>query len=170
MKWSTHKLVRLALFLAIGVILNIIERAINIPLLPGMRLGLANTIGLIVLFFYGPLEFVLIGFLRVLLASLYGGFGVSFFISLAGWGLSSLVILGLYFFKKLSIFGLSMISAVMHGLGQVIVVAIIYQSIYMFAYFPALVVSGLVSGWLIALISREVLRRIPDREVINHGQ
>ncbi|MFA6617207.1 MAG: Gx transporter family protein, partial [Bacilli bacterium] len=75
MKWSTHKLVRLALFLAIGVILNIIERAINIPLLPGMRLGLANTIGLIVLFFYGPLEFVLIGFLRVLLASLYGGFG-----------------------------------------------------------------------------------------------
>ncbi|MFA6370943.1 MAG: Gx transporter family protein, partial [Bacilli bacterium] len=71
---------------------------------------------------------------------------------------------------KLSIFGLSMISAVMHGLGQVIVVAIIYQSIYMFAYFPALVVSGLVSGWLIALISREVLRRIPEREVINHGQ
>ena len=49
----TRKIVRLALFLAIGIVLNIVESVIILPyMMPGVRLGLANTMGLIVLYFY----------------------------------------------------------------------------------------------------------------------
>ena len=64
---STKKIVRLALFLALGVVLNIIESMLPILIpIPGVKLGIANTIGLIVLYYYGPKEYTLIGFLRVL--------------------------------------------------------------------------------------------------------
>ena len=49
----THKIVRLSIFLAMGIVLNIIESLIPIPIaIPGIRLGLANTMGLIVLYYY----------------------------------------------------------------------------------------------------------------------
>ena len=58
----THKIVRLSIFLAIGIVLNIVESMIPIPIpIPGVRLGLANTLGLIVLFFYSPKEYIAIG-------------------------------------------------------------------------------------------------------------
>jgi heptaprenyl diphosphate synthase len=164
-KWSTAKLVRLAILLALGVILNIVENAINLPLVPGVRLGMTNTIGLIVLFFYGPAEFVILGLLRILLSATYSGFGVSFLLSLSGFVLSSLMVILLYFTKKFSIFGLSLTSAVFHGLGQIIAVSIIYQSSAMFAYFPVIFATGLITGILIAGLSREVLRRLTKMEV-----
>ena len=53
----THKIVRLAIFLALGIVLNIVESMIPVPIpIPGIRLGLANTMGLIVLFFYSLLN------------------------------------------------------------------------------------------------------------------
>ena len=93
------KLTQLSLFLAIGIILNIVESMIPIPLpIPGIKLGLANTIGLIVLYYYSPKEYLYIGFLRVLVVGLLrsGLFSVSFLLSLSGWFLSSLVTLVLY--------------------------------------------------------------------------
>ena len=57
----THKIVRLAIFLAMGIVLNIVESMIPLPIaIPGIRLGLANTMGLIVLYFYSPKEYVAI--------------------------------------------------------------------------------------------------------------
>ena len=42
-----RKIVDLSILLAIGVILNIIENYIGLmPLLPGVKLGIANTVGL----------------------------------------------------------------------------------------------------------------------------
>ena len=47
------KIVRLAIFLAIGIVLNIVESLIPLPIaIPGVRLGLANTMGLIILYYY----------------------------------------------------------------------------------------------------------------------
>ena len=67
----THKIVGLAIFLAMGIVLNIVESMIPLPIaIPGIRLGLANTMGLIVLYFYSPKEYVAIGFLRVFIVTL----------------------------------------------------------------------------------------------------
>jgi heptaprenyl diphosphate synthase len=161
-KSSIQKITRLALLLAIGVVINYGE-SLLLPLAfiaPGVKLGLANTIGLIVLYYFGLKEFVTIGFLRVLLTALFTGFGFNFYIALAGWALATIVVIIFYCWQRLSIFGLSMTSAVMHGVGQIIMVAILYQSPYIINYLPVLFFTGIVSGLLIAVIAREVVSRV----------
>ena len=160
---STKKIVRLALFLALGVVLNIIESMLPVLIaVPGVKLGIANTIGLVVLYFYGPKEYVLIGFLRVLLVALLRtGIGsIAFVLSLSGWFVSTLFVLLIYSFRKVSIYGLSMGSAVMHGVGQIIMVVVIYSLPEMINYLPVLIISGLISGNVLALLCSELLKRL----------
>ena len=163
----TNKIIKttslLALFLALSVLLNFVEH--QIPMLvsiPGVKLGIANTMGLIVLYFFGKFEYGLIGFFRVLLAGLLftGLFSSTFFLSFSGWFLSTIVCIILVSTKKLSIYSLSIASAIFHGIGQTICAAIYYSSIYMLSYIPILLFSGLISGGLIAFISSLIIKRI----------
>lgn len=156
----THKIVRLAIFLALGIVLNIVESLIPIPIaVPGIRLGLANTMGLIVLYFYSPKEYIAIGFLRVFfVALLRTGLGsISFILSLTGWAVSTMVTLLIYMFGKASIYGLSIISALFHQVGQIIMVIILYQLPEMINYLPVLLITGGISGALVGFISSKVL-------------
>ena len=157
------KLTQLSLFLAIGIILNIVESMIPIPLpIPGIKLGLANTIGLIILYYYSPKEYLYIGFLRVLVVGLLrtGLLSVSFLLSLSGWFLSSLVTLILYKTKLFSIYGLSCTSAVFHGIGQIIVVLIIYNSYGLVIYLPVMMLTGVITGYLTSFASALVLSKL----------
>ena len=159
----TKKIVRLSLFLALGVVLNIIESMLPVLIpIPGVKLGIANTVGLIVLFYYGPKEYTLIGFLRVILVALLRtGIGsISFMLSLSGWFISTLFVLLVNLFKKVSVYGLSMSSAVMHGVGQVVMYTIISSLPEMINYLPILIVSGIISGNVLALLCSELLKKL----------
>ncbi len=156
----THKIVRLSIFLAMGIVLNIVESLIPLPIaIPGIRLGLANTMCLIVLYFYSPKEYIALGALRVFIVGLLRtGIGsVAFILSLTGWAVSSIITLVLYFFHKASIYGLSIISAMFHQVGQIIMVMILYQLPSMINYLPVLLVVGAISGLLVAFISSKIL-------------
>ena len=160
---STKKIVRLSLFLALGVVLNIIESMLPVLIpVPGVKLGIANTIGLIVLYYYGPKEYTLIGFLRVILVALLRtGIGsISFMLSLSGWFISTLFVLLVNLFKKVSVYVLSMSIAVMHGVGQIIMVIFIYSLPEMINYLPILIVSGIISGNVLALLCSELLKKL----------
>ncbi|MDY0213949.1 MAG: Gx transporter family protein [Bacilli bacterium] len=160
-KEITKKLVNLAVFLALGVIFNIVENYIVfIPALPGVKLGLANSIGLILLALYGPLEFFGIGLLRVLLSGTFSGFGSSFLLSLSGFLISSAFVLLAYLFNKLSLYGYSLISAVTHGLGQVIVIAWMYENDLMLNYAGIMILSGIITGLLVASVAKVVILRL----------
>lgn len=166
-KWNTRKLVTLGLFLAFGTVFNFVENVlINVPIMPGIKLGIANTITLIVLYYYGWKEYVIIGLLRVLLTALMFGFGMGTLIALGGWFLSVVITLILYSTKKFSLFGISMSSAVFHGLGQIIVVSMYYQTSGMFILFPILGITGLISGLLIALLVRLIIKHLPAKLVV----
>ena len=153
----------LALFLALSVLLNFVEYYLPVIVtIPGVKLGLANTMGLIVLYFFGKEEYALLGFFRVLLVSLLftGLFSSAFFLSLSGWFLSTIVCILLASTKKLSIYSLSIASAISHGIGQILCACIIYSTPYMLTYLPILLFSGLISGGLIAFIASLVIKRI----------
>jgi heptaprenyl diphosphate synthase len=159
---QTLKITRLAMLLAIGVLLNYAE-VMLLPtafIAPGVKLGIANTVGLIVLYYFGPKEYMYLGFLRVLMVSLFTGFGFNFLIAMSGYGLASISVMIFYHLKTLSIFGLSLVGAVFHGIGQIGMVALLYQSIFMINYLPVLMTSGVIAGLIVALISREVLYRV----------
>ena len=160
---TIKKITRLSLFLALGIILNLVESMIPLPItIPGVKLGLANTIGLVILYYYSPKEYISIGFLRVLIVGLLrtGLFSVAFILSLSGWFLSTLIVVILYYLKKFSIYGLSCVSAVFHGVGQMIAVSIIYNTFGLVMYYPILMISGIITGLLTALLTSLVLLKV----------
>ena len=102
------------------------------------------------------------GLLRVLLSALlFTGFGSTFLISLGGNILASLITILLVSNKNISIFGLSVNGAIFHGLGQVIVVAFLYNTIQMIDYVVILSISGIISGILMSFIVNIILTKIP---------
>lgn len=153
------------LFLALAVIANYIEHLIPIPFIyPGVKLGLANAVGLIVLYYLGRKSYATFGILRVLLSAvLFTGFGSSFFISLGGTILATIITIVLVSFTKSSIYGFSAAGAVFHGLGQVLVVSLLYGTIQMMWYMLILVVSGVITGVLMAIVTSLLISKLPER-------
>ena len=162
---KVRHITRYAILLALAVILNWVEHMIPLPTLPGIKLGLANAIGILCLYYLGPKSYISFGFLRVLLASLlFGTFlGTSFWISLGGMILASLTTLLLAKFTKVSIYGISIAAAIMHGLGQVFVVAVLYQTAYIISYVLILTITGSITGALVAYVSTLIIKRIPNK-------
>lgn len=162
---KTKHLTFYALFLAIGVIANFIEHLIPLPFIyPGVKLGLSNAIGLIVLFYMGRGAYSFFGLLRVFLSALlFAGFGSTFLISLGGTIFATLITLLLVSVTKSSIFGISASGGVFHGLGQIVVVSLLYGTIQMLWYMFVLVVSGIITGLLMASVTVLVINKLPKK-------
>jgi heptaprenyl diphosphate synthase len=160
---STNKLVRMSLLLALALVINYLESLVPLPIpLPGVKIGLANCIGLMVLYCFDKKDYVFFNVLKVLMVALLRtGFGTAFFISTMGTILSTIATLLVYRFTKSSIYGLSIIGALFHSLGQVLMVMLLYNSIYMINYLPILEVISIISGCLTAFISAKVLEKLP---------
>ena len=163
----TNKMVKISLLLAIALIVNFLESLVPLPLpLPGVKLGLANCIGLVVLCLYTEKDYVVFNILKVfMVALLRTGFGTSFFIGLCGTVLATIFTLLAYKLTKASIYGLSVIGAVFHALGQVIMVIILYNSIYMINYLVVLEIASVISGVLTAFIASVTLQKLPKRMI-----
>ena len=69
-------------------------------------------------------------------------------------------------FSGLSIVGVSILGGVTHNLGQLIVAALVVENGNVFYYFPALLISGLVTGALIGIVTGEILKRTTGRKSI----
>jgi len=160
---STNKLVKMALLLSFALVINFLESLVPLPIpLPGVKIGLANCIGLMVLFCFGKKDYIFFNILKVLMVALLRtGFGTAFFISVLGTLLSTSATLLVHTFTKASIYGLSIIGALFHSLGQVLMVMLLYNNVYMINYLPILEIVSIISGCLTAFISANVLQRLP---------
>lgn len=149
------KMTLLANFLAIAIVLNIIESAIPIIPVPGAKLGFANVVTLIVLYVYSFKDAAFLTITRVLLVSLLTGKLLSpvFYMSMSG-AVLSMIAMG--FFKKLNFFGIlgvSVIGSIFHCIGQIIggyfvigsYAIILYLPIMLFLSIPAGVVTGIIT-------------------------
>lgn len=161
---KTKKIVRLGFLLAVAIVVNYIESLIPTPIV-GVKLGLANAVGLLVLYYYGNKYYAGFGLLRVLLSALlWNGFGVAFFISASGMVLCTIMTLIVKQTKLCSIYGISVIGALFHGLGQVIMAAILYQTPYLITYVLIMATSGLITGILMAFVCVLLIKRLPTME------
>lgn len=151
------KEIRLSMLLSISIILNILESFIPIFNFPGIRIGLANIITLIVLYSYGSKDAIYISVLRVILVGILrtGLFSTTFYFSLFG---SIFSIISMIIFKKtkLSIIGVSIIGSIMHNIGQIIAALILLNTNLMY-YIPLLIITSIISGTIIGFISKELL-------------
>lgn len=156
------KLTTLAMFLALATLLNYVESLVPLFVsFPGVKLGLANTVNLVVLYYYGRKEYFSIGILRVLLVGVMfnGLFSNSFLLSLSGFLLSSIMVIAFSFIKKISIYTLSTVSAIFHCLGQILCAMIIIEK-GMILYLPIILLSSIISSVFIAIISSLVIKKL----------
>jgi len=164
----TNKMVKISLLLAIALIVNYLESLVPLPLpIPGVKLGLANCIGLVVLCLYEEKDYIVFNILKVfMVALLRTGFGTSFFIGLSGTILATIFTLIAYKFSKASIYGLSVVGALFHALGQVIMVMLLYNTVYMINYLVILEIASVISGVITAFIASVTLQKLPKRMIV----
>ncbi|MBQ6428149.1 MAG: Gx transporter family protein [Oscillospiraceae bacterium] len=158
---KTQKLTVMALTTAIALVLSFIESQIPaFVAVPGVKMGLANIAIVYALYRLGWKEAAIISLIRVVLVSLLFGSAASFLYSLAGAVLS---LLGMALLKKTGKFTeivVSVAGGVLHNIGQIAMASIILETDALRYYLPFLLVSGILAGVVIGLISGILIRRI----------
>lgn len=159
---QTKRVVIYSLFLALGLILSYVESLIPFFFgVPGMKLGLANTLVVVLLYTLGAKEAMFINVLRILLSGFLFGNAFSIVYSLAGALVSFIVMLFLKQVFKISLLPASVVGAIFHNVGQLLVAVFVMQTAYMLYYLAFLSVSGFVTGLLVGIIATGVIRRLP---------
>jgi heptaprenyl diphosphate synthase len=171
---STKKVALLSVLMALGIVLNAMENLFlpwTILPIPGARIGLANIVFLIILILENFKIAMTLSVIRILiLGALTGTLATPVLpLSLGGAVLSLLLmkIIRLVLGDKLSLIGLSIIGAVGHNLGQLLVLTLIpglfpgLSALYILL--PGLLLmaipAGMITGWVVErifpVISRE---------------
>jgi heptaprenyl diphosphate synthase len=152
----------LGLFLALALICSYVEALIPIPIgIPGIKLGLANVVVVILLYTYGWRDAVLVSVARVLLAGFFFGSLYSILYSLAGAILSFLVMLLLKKNGYLHIISVSAAGGIAHNVGQFLVASTVLENYRILYYLPVLFLVGMCTGVLIGIVAQAILLRIP---------
>lgn len=160
---KTKKLTTCAVLISLALALSYMERFIPLQMvipLPGIKLGLANIVTLIAIYYLDLKSAYAIVFIRCLMGAIFGGGVSGLLFSLTG-GLISLTVMLLA--KKMpcfSIFGVSVLGAATHNIGQILAAMLLMQSVYIGAYLPYLLIVALFTGYATALASAGVLKVI----------
>ena len=159
-----NKILKLALLTAIAISLHVVENMIMRLLpIPFIRLGLSNAVALYLICVERPMDAILVTITK----SIFGGVATmtlihpSTLLSLFG-GLSSVVamFLAMNLIRGFSIFGLSIIGAIMHNLVQLVIVRLlIMHTNRVFMLTPILISLGLISGSVIAYVTLYVIKK-----------
>ena len=150
----------IAMLLAVAIVLSYLESFIPIWI-PGVKLGLANVIILIMLYEFKFYEAGIVDILRILVVALIRGTFMSstFFMSLSGGILSYFVMLLFSRIKVFSIIGVSVLGSISHGVGQIAVAIIIMGTQAVAYYLPFILLLSLGTGILSGFIARSYLKR-----------
>lgn len=161
---ETKKLAVMGLFTALAMICGYVEMLLPISLgIPGVKLGVANIVIVFALYRMKPSEAFFINMMRIVLVSfLFGNLSVMLY-SLAGGIVSFAAMVLVKKTGKFSIYGVSIIGGVFHNVGQLIVAMLVLETASLVYYGPVLLVSGLITGFIIGITAQEVLKRIRTR-------
>lgn len=168
---KAHKLARLALLTALALIIFIIELRIDIIPIPGAKLGLANIITVYAVYKYSAKETAMIVLARVLLGSIFGGNISAIMYSLAG---AICCLTGMLIVKRIVplkyIWLSSIIGAILHNTGQMIVAVMVMQSFAVLSIYPFLIITGCIAGAFTGLcaqflISRKLIEKENKKEM-----
>lgn len=169
---KTKKMTLLGLMVTYSLVLYIFETYIPNPLIaifPGAKLGLSNIITLISLIILGVKDTCIILTVRIILSSIFAG-PISYFLFSVGGAYLSLICMYLTSkIKGFSIIGVSIIGAIGHNIGQLLVASIIVQNINMVGYLPFMLIASLVTGMFVGLVSKYCCLKIDKifREIVD---
>lgn len=145
-RFTVQTIAQCGLLTAMMLVLGFIESLLPVAAgVPGIKLGLSNGVLLFALYMMdAPTAFILM-LLKVILSGLLFG-GVSAMMYAMAGGICSM--LGMILLKKLkfNLITVSMVGAVLHNLGQVLLAMIILETDQLIYYMAVLLLVGLACG------------------------
>lgn len=159
---KSKRLARMGFLTAVALTVFIIEA--RLPALspfPGMKLGLSNIVTVWALFTLGTGEAAMILLGRILLGSLFAGSVMSLLYSLSGGCLCFLLCAMLRgLFPEGLIWVLSILGAIAHNIGQLLVATAVLRSWSVWYYGPVLMASGILTGTFTGLAAQSLYPRL----------
>ncbi len=148
-------------FAALAILMGYVESLFPPPVpVQGVKLGLANVIVLIALYFMGAKAALGINVIRVVISALlFSGFS-GFLYSIAGAGVSFIIMVLAKKIKSSGIIGVSVLGGVAHNIAQIGVAAAVLNTPGLFYYLPVLIISGVVMGVITGIAARYCLNHI----------
>lgn len=158
---NTKRIVLSAVLVSLALAFSYMERFIPLQMLiplPGVKLGLANVVTLIALYLLGTKSAFAILILRCFLGSLFGGGITGFLFSITG-GLLSMTVMALCKNAPLlSVYGVSILGAAAHNVGQILAAMVLMHSVYIGMYLSYLLLVALFTGFATGAACAGVLR------------
>ena len=158
--FNVHKIALLGVLTAGTIVIAILESFIPSIGIPGVKLGLANIMILVILYELGIWEAVVVNLTRVLVVGLIRGtfLSMGFVMSLVGATLSLAVMVLFYLLiRKFSIVGVSVIGSVFHVTGQILVAMIYLGTSYVIFYLPIIAISAIITGILVGFTAKMII-------------
>ena len=165
---KTKQLALCALMTALALALSYAERFLPLQILiplPGVKLGLANIVTLVALYLLKTRHAFVILVLRCFLGAVFGGGVTALMMSLTG-GILALSTMALS--KKVpifSIYGVSILGAALHNVGQILAAMVLLKSVYVGAYLPYLLLVALFTGALTGGACAGVLKILKNASI-----
>ena len=154
---KVQKMALLGVLTAGAIVIAILESFIPSVGIPGVKLGLANIVILIILYELGIVEAIVVNLLRVLVVGLVRGtfLSMGFLMSLTGAILSlGIMILFYLLIKKFSIIGVSVIGSIFHVTGQILIAMLFLGTAYIFLYLPIIAISAIITGVFVGVVAK----------------
>ena len=157
-RWSASTIAKLGMLTAVAIVLGYFEHLLPVTGIPGVKLGLANTVLLYALYLLDIPSAILLMFLKVGVSGLLFGGPAAMLYSFAGGVLSLLVMILARKMPGLSIVGVSILGAVSHNIAQMLVALFVVETRAILAYLPVLLLAAAVTGTLTGLVARYTFR------------
>ncbi len=146
---------------ALAIIFGYIEAIFPFHIgIQGVKLGIANLVIVIVLYKMGNQAAFAVSIVRIVVSGFLFSNAFSILYSIAGSILSLVVMIILKKKGWFSVYGVSVAGGVMHNIGQLLMAALVTQTVSIFYYVPVLLVAGMVAGLVIGILSGEMLKRL----------
>ena len=169
---NLEKMMLVILIGALAIVLGIIESMIPIKLpIPGMKLGLANIMIVIGLYYLDVKDMFFVIMLKTFLTTLLLGTFSMFAYGFVGALLSYICMVSAFkvLKEKISLIGISMIGGVMHNIGQIIVAMILIKTKAIAYYMMFLLPIALLTGADIGLVAKLDMSRLNEFQLLrNH--
>ncbi|HIU16317.1 MAG TPA: Gx transporter family protein [Candidatus Ventricola intestinavium] len=159
---SAQRVALSGLLTSLMLVLGLIERQFPITAaIPGVKLGLANSVLLYSLYMLGTRQSIVLMLLKALMSWLIYMNMNAMFYSLAGGVLSLLAMALMKRVAGVSIIGVSALGAVCFNVGQILMaVWMLHTPQLLVTYLPVLMLSGVVTGVLTGMIARLVMKHL----------
>ena len=152
-----------AIFAVLAMMASYVEALFPLPVpVPGVKLGLANLVILLILYRFSAKTAWFVDLLRILMSGLLfqGLYGLLY--SLAGGIFSFFVMLFCKKTGRFSMTGVSLAGGAAHNMAQLFVACLFLSFRTMARFFPFLLFSGMAAGILVGIAAEILIRHLPS--------